>query len=292
MANQNNLLCDEQNGFRAGRNCIDHLGTLTNLAEHKIKSKKSLFVAFIDFSKAYDRINRHLLWSKLQLQGLNGHMLNILKAIYNDVCCCVRINGTNTDWFQVTYGLKQGCLLSPLLFNMYVNDLVHDLKSVVESINMNDEKFFLYADDLFLIAESEEGLQRLLDVVNTWCNTWGMRVNSYKSNVAHFRGTHIPVSDFIFRCGQEVPQTVRDYKYLGLLINEFLDFEYTSQAANRALGLIICKAKAYGGMPYSCFTKLYNALVLPIITYGSAIWGDKSYSHIDAVYIIKHVVSF
>ena len=148
-ANQNNLLCDEQNGFRAGRNCIDHLGTLTNLAEYKIKSKKSLFVAFIDFSKAYDRINRDLLWSKLQLQGLNGHMLNILKAIYNDVRCCARINGTNTDWFQVTSGLKQGCLLSPLLYNMYVNDLVHDLKSVAEGNNMNDEKkinFLLYAD--------------------------------------------------------------------------------------------------------------------------------------------------
>ena len=67
----------------------------------------------------------------------------------------------------------------------------------------------------------------------------------------------------------------------------FFIFTYTSQAvaksANRALGLIICKAKAYGGMPYSCFTKLYNALV-PIITYGSAIWGDKSYSHIDALH--------
>ena len=123
---------------------IDHLSTLTNLAEYEIKSKKSPFVAFIDFSKAYDRINRDLLWSKLQLQGLNGHMLNILKAIYNDVRCCVRINGTNTDWFQVTSGLKQGCLLSPLVFNMtYVNDLVHNLKSVAEGINMNDEKMLM-----------------------------------------------------------------------------------------------------------------------------------------------------
>ena len=108
-ANHNNLLCDKQNGFRACRNCIEHLSTLTNLAEYKIKSKKSLFVAFNNFSKVYDRINRDLLWSKLQLQGLNGHMLNILKAIYNDVCCCVCINDTNSDWFQVTSGLKQGC---------------------------------------------------------------------------------------------------------------------------------------------------------------------------------------
>ena len=66
-ASQNNLLCDEQNGFRAGGNCIDLLSTLSNLAEYKIKSKKYLFVAFIDFFKAYDRINRDLHWSKLQL---------------------------------------------------------------------------------------------------------------------------------------------------------------------------------------------------------------------------------
>ena len=173
---------------------------------------------------------------------------------------------------------------------MTSNDLVHYLKSVAVGINMNDEKIYclLYADDLVFLAESEEGLQRLLDAVSTWYNTWGVKVNSNKSKVVHFRGTHIPVSDFIFRCGQEVLETVRDYKYLCLLINEFLNFTYTSQAvaksANRALGLIICKAKAYGGMPYSCFTKLYNALVLPIITYGSATWGDKSYSHIDALH--------
>ena len=60
---------------------------------------------------------------------------------------------------------------------------------------MNDEKnnCLLYADDLVLLAESEEGLQRLLDVINTWCNTWGMKVISNKSKVVHFRGTHIPV---------------------------------------------------------------------------------------------------
>ena len=76
---------------------------------------------------------------------------------------------------------------------MYVNDLLHDLKSVVEGINMNDEKINcpLYADDLVLLTESEEGLQRLLDVVNTWCNTWGIMVYSNKSKVVHFHGTHI-----------------------------------------------------------------------------------------------------
>ena len=76
---------------------------------------------------------------------------------------------------------------------MYVNDLVHDLTSFVEGINMNDENItcLLYADDLVLLAESEEGLQRLLDVVNTWCNTWSMKVNSNKSKAVHLRGTHI-----------------------------------------------------------------------------------------------------
>ena len=266
-ANQNNLLCDEQNGFRKGRTCNDHLCTLTNSAEYKIKSTKFLFVTFIDFSKTYDRINRNFLRSKLQLQGLAGQMLNISKAIYRDVLCCVRINVTNTDWFQVTSGLNQGCLLSPLLFNMYVNDLVHDLTSVVEGINMNDEKIncmlllyaitvcyycmlLLYAADLVLLAESEEGLQRLLDVVNTWCNTWGMKVNSNKSKVVHFRGTHICVWSRSTRNLSRLQLPV--CFYLGLFLNEFLDFAYTNRAvakfSNKALGLIICKAKAYGGM--------------------------------------------
>ncbi len=70
----------------------------------------------------------------------------------------------------------------------------------------------------------------------------------------------------------------KDKKYLGLILTEFLDYHITASivaksAGRRALGLLIAKYKAFGGLPYNCYTKLYNSLVQPIIDYGSSVWG-------------------
>ena len=75
--------------------------------------------------------------------------------------------------------------------------------------------------------------------------------------------------------------------YLGLLLHENLDFNITArtvaQSASRALGLLIAKSKALGGMPYKVFTKLYDTMVWPVVAYGAAVWGDKVFSCINAV---------
>ena len=71
----NGLILDEQNGFRKGRSCLEHLSTLTCIAETRLKHKQSTFITFVDFSKAYDRIDRRLLWVKLQQLGMQGKML-------------------------------------------------------------------------------------------------------------------------------------------------------------------------------------------------------------------------
>ena len=87
---------DEQNGFRRGRSCVDHLSSLTNLIETRSKLKLDPFAAFVDLSKAYDRIGRNLLWAKMGQLGLNGKILSVLRAIYRDVQCNVRLNGVYT----------------------------------------------------------------------------------------------------------------------------------------------------------------------------------------------------
>ncbi len=92
----NTKLCDEQNGFRKKRSTIDHLSSLTNLVETRIKRKLSAFTAFIDFKKAYDSIHRNGLWNKLQHMGVNGKLFNAVKALYNNVTACVRLNTFTT----------------------------------------------------------------------------------------------------------------------------------------------------------------------------------------------------
>ena len=173
FAEKHGLIADEQNGFRGKRSCIDHIMSLVNIVESRIKKKQNTFAAFIDFRKAYDSISRDLLWKKLATCGINvnGRFFKALQGIYDNVQCSVKVNGHLSDWFQVTTGLKQGCLLSPIIFNMYINDLVSNIKELCTGIPIAGENvcLLMYADDLVLLARNERDLQNMLNVLHEWC---------------------------------------------------------------------------------------------------------------------------
>lgn len=286
----NDKIADEQNGFRKQRSTTDHISSLTNIIETRIKQKLSTFTAFVDFKKAYDTVNRNILWKKLCNLGINGKMLKAIKSLYASVSSCVRINGLKTDWFDVKTGLRQGCCLSPLLFNCFINDFACKIKALDVGIDIGNESkvcIMLYADDIVLLAESETDLQLMLNTLSEWCETNYMSINSSKTNVIHFRPRSKPKTNFIFKCGDLDISIAEKYIYLGLTLDEFLNFNITAsfvaQSASRALGLLIAKYKALGGMPYKVYTKLYDSLVWSIVAYGAAIWGTQSFSCIEAV---------
>ena len=184
---ENRILSDNQNGFRKGRITIDHISSLTTLIETRKVKKKSTFAAFIDFRKAYDSVNRNILSEKLKNKGIHGKMYNALKVIYDNVGCTVRINGKLTDWFNVGCGLKQGCSLSSILFNLYIDDLVTKINALDTGIDIGGEKvgILLNSDDVVLLSENERDLQTLLNELNTWCLNNEMSVNVSKSEVMH-----------------------------------------------------------------------------------------------------------
>lgn len=126
----NRILVDEQNGFRKKRSTIDHVSALYKVIDTRKKLKQSTIAAFIDFRKTYDFINRSKIWNRLCNTGINGKMLRALKSLYSTVFASVRVNCFSTDWFDVKSGLRQGCILSPLLFNLYINDLAVLLKLI------------------------------------------------------------------------------------------------------------------------------------------------------------------
>ncbi len=133
-------------------------------------------MAFIDFSKAYDRIKRSMLWKTLYKNGLSNKMLQALQVIYSNVECCVRINGFDTKRFGVNTGLKQGFLISQIPFNLYINDMTIDIKQLNKGIIINGEcvSILMYADDICLLASSERDLQEMLHVLKSWCDKWHM----------------------------------------------------------------------------------------------------------------------
>ena len=265
---------------------------MVNILESRIKCKQNTYAAFIDFKKAYDHVNRQQLWIKLSSLGLapGSNIFQALQGIYQNVKSAVKVNGFNTNWFDVSSGLKQGCLLSPLLFNLFINDLVTQIKESCSGIPIGGENVcvLLYADDLVLLARNEKDLQCMLNILNTWCLQWNIHINAEKSQIVHFRKKEMECTNVRFHCGNHELQNVSSYKYLGLLLNEFLDFKVTAdhvaKSASRALGLLIAKFKAFGGMPFVSYRKLYHSLVLPIVHYGSAIWGHQQFSSINAVH--------
>ena len=217
-------------------------------------------------------------------------MYNAIHAIYENVTCCVKVNGILSDWFDVKLGLRQGCILSPILFNCFINDIAVKIKALGLGIDIeNDEKLsiLLYADDIVLLASNEQDLQQMLNCISDWCNTNNMLINEKKSNIVHFRSISTIKTNFGFSCGNKTLNIVNKYVYLGLVINAHLDYNVTakfvSRAASRALGVLVAKYKLLGGMPHHVYKKLYDSMVWPVIAYGAAIWGTTKFSCIEAV---------
>lgn len=114
---------------------------------------KKIYACFIDFRKAFDTINRDALFYKLSYYNIDGPFFSIMKDMYKEVLYLVKISEGITDFFNSSVGVKQGCILSPTLFSLYINDLPSIFDSTCEppKLNDNDISYLLYADDLVLI---------------------------------------------------------------------------------------------------------------------------------------------
>ena len=236
-------------------------------------------MVFIDLTKAYDSIQRQLLWFKMSELGIDGKMMRTLNSLYENVKSCFKINNMRTRFFEVNVGLKQGCLLSPLLFNFYIDDLTDKLNFVSSGILINEERvnILMYADDILVLAENENDLQALLDIITVWCKDNRLPLNAEKSKVVYFRNPSMPKTKNKFYYENKELCLSDSYMYHGLLFTEFLDFNIMAktvvQSASRALGLLIAKSKQAGGFTYSTLTKSFDSLVWSVIDYGAAIWG-------------------
>ena len=119
---KNAILVDEQNGFRASRSCIDHIFALCTILRNRKSMGLDTFLSFIDYKKAFDSVDRHLLLYKLSKIGVVGKFYNAVKSMYSSPKSRVVLNEFETDFFDCPIGVKQGDYLSPTLFAIFIND--------------------------------------------------------------------------------------------------------------------------------------------------------------------------
>ena len=288
----NNLLVEEQNGFRASRSCIDHLFVLCTVLRNRKLSGQQTFLSFIDFKKAFESVDRNLLLYKLSQFGIIGNMYQAISSLYSNPRSRVILNDYETEYFNCPIGVKQGDCLSPTLFAIFINDLASEVKSSNIGLKLNDELFLnilMYADDIVLLAEKEEDLQALLFMVENWCKKWRLEVNLSKTNIMHVRPQRKFQSRFVFLFNNHPVDYCHSYKYLGANINEHLDYEQTAEAqaeaAGRALGSVITKMIKNGGFPYSVYSMLYDVCVTSIADYGGEVIGYNQYRAAEQLHL-------
>ena len=152
---ENDILVEEQNGFRPGRCTLEHILSLTSVAQCRAKLGKPTLIAFTDLKKAYNSIDHAFLWQKLQKGGIMGQLLKMLQCLYSGITSAVRVNSYTTEPFKVKMGLWQGCVLSPTLFNLFINDLHASLKIQEKGVKLGNLSLhsLMYADDVATLQE-------------------------------------------------------------------------------------------------------------------------------------------
>ena len=178
------MIGDNQCVFRAGRGTTDQLLTLQKLFEKCWEFRKPLYTVCIDFKKAYDRVLRDLLWKVLIDCGMSNHLLATAQSLYNDCKCCVCINGIKSDWFNVNVGLLQGCVLSRLLFIIFM-DKISRRSTTPNGMELNGVKVQsrLFAHDVARLTSMAERLQKVLDHFETGRLSSDMKVDANKTEV-------------------------------------------------------------------------------------------------------------
>ena len=296
------ILPDSQCGFRADRSTSDMIFVCRQLLEKGREQCQPLSFAFIDLKKAFDTVNRELLFSVLERFGCPPISLILLKALHCGNTAAVRVGGQVSNQFQVTMGVKQGCVLAPVLFNVFLLAVtlltsrhsetlerspgirlryrcdggafnLQRLKSTrnAKSLTVRDMQ---YADDAAIVAGCAVELQGELSETDAQFSRMGLMMNTDKTEVMHKQHNADNAQPISIR--NNVLNEAQDFTYLGSIIsnNCTLDREINNRIsrASAAFGQLSVRVYLNRNLKLSTKIKVYQAIVISILLYGSETW--------------------
>ena len=276
-----NLISKNQIGFKEKSRTADHIFTLKTITDQYRQKKKKVFAAFIDLKKAFDTVWRLGLFSKLIKHNIPQKMFNVIYSMYTDTVSRIKFSNGLSPPFLSERGVKQGDVLSPLLFNYFINNLVGNLDNKhTDPVAIGDTSLniLLYADDIVLLSESKEGLQKSLDILHEYCSTWKLQVNTDKSKIMIFNSNGKTLLNH-FTYDNAYLETVTNYCYLGIVLKYNGNFCLAVNSLMEKARKAYYKIKKTIGLNNPCrlLEKLFDCLVTPILTYCSEIWGVDSH---------------
>ena len=267
-----------QCGFKKDHRTEDNLFVLNTIHNKYVKGmNKDVYVTFIDFSKFFDKINRHMMLYKLLKYNINGPIYNIIKSVYSRTGYRVKIGDDVSPLFYGQNGLKQGCCMSPTLSSIFQNDL-HELFGSPECDPIQLGSFIMnsisWADDLILISLSKNGMQNCVYKLEEYCRRWGLEINENKTKcmvMSNKRGPFEPV--YIY--GTQI-EYVKSMQYLGFQIkhNGNVDSIINDRIskASRVSHMILQALRTNKNVSTELALTLFDKQIAPILLYGCCVW--------------------
>ena len=179
-----------QYGFKKGSGCVDAVFTFRESVRYFTSRGSKVFCVSLDANKAFDKVLHSGLYLKLLQKGMHVAFVKLLRYWYSHQVCAVLWNSVVGDTFQVLCGVRQGSVLSPFLFSIYMDDVIRDLRNSGYGLHIGKDFVgcIIYADDILILSCSCHGIQRLVDICMDYGKTWDMCFNAKKTQCITFGG--------------------------------------------------------------------------------------------------------
>ena len=283
------IIGEEQNGFREGRSCTDASFTIKQIVEKRKEYNLETCLAFIDYEKAYDRVDRKKLWNIMEEYKIPKNLTNSIKALYYKSKISLAQDSTNKMSIEVNRGLRQGCGLSPILFDLYLNKIIQiwrgkGPKGII--IHQRRIDTICFADDQVILAENEEELQRATNNLNQVAKNYNMTISKTKTKSMALKGKTQKRIKIVI--DQKIIEQVAEFTYLGTKISTMsaqTDIEGNLQKYNQLNG---CIKRHFGkGMSKEVKLRLHDITSKQALRFASETWvlRAKDKSRIEAAHM-------
>ena len=268
---------DYQSGFRKGRGTPEQMLAYHLISEHLRALEVEFYTAFVDFSKAFDTVDWKVLWHILRIAGVPSDLVDVVSGLYDQSSFRIRLEGGEmSESIAPTVGVRQGCILSPMLFIIFLEfvlrlsmDMSNEGAVKVHGLVNGILEVLAYADDLALSSTSRIGLQSRMDRLNKSCSAVGLTISDTKTEVM----VQNTMEQGRVRLNGDILKQVEHFEYLGGVQSR--DGESTHAIDHR----ISKAAKAFWqlrGLWRSSLSilkgKLYMTLIRSILLYGAGTW--------------------
>ena len=287
---ENNLLTPNQSGFRPGDSTINQLLSITTEIYNAFENRQETRAAFLDISKAFDKVWHSGLVFKLKQNGICGNLLTMLENYLSDRKQRVILNGIESSWEPIFSGVPQGSVLGPLLFLIYINDLTQNISANIK-LFADDSSLFIKVSN---VETAHQTLMHDLDTITAWARLWKMKFNPdiskqaievvFSSKYEKTRGDHPPL---FFN---EIPVArEKSTKHLGIILDEKLNFrEHILEAIEKAKkGLSLMKFLSRF-VNRKTLVLTYTMHVRPHLEYGDIIFHDCANYLMDMLESIQY----